>query len=260
MTDSTREVKLANAFVKLADTLVADFDLVDLLQTLVETCIDVLDTQAAGLLLKDESGELQVVVSSSEEAAFVEVVQLGASAGPCWECAETGKPVTIADISAETDRWPKFCEAAMGRGFRSVHATPMRLRDDVLGTMNLFDTSVGALNDQDISTAQALSDVATIGILSERSVRHRDTVASQLKGALDSRIVIEQAKGVLAQSLGLSMDDAFTSLRSYARSNNLNLRGVAAALVERRLDPARIVASSAGRRPSSAPSSGPTGR
>ncbi|MBW4043110.1 MAG: GAF and ANTAR domain-containing protein [Acidobacteria bacterium] len=252
MTDQNREAKLSRAFVTLADTLVADFDLIDLLQTLVDTCTEVLDTEAAGLLLKTSTDELQVVVSTTEDAEFVELVQLGAHSGPCVECVTTGKPVTVADIDATGDRWPDFREAALQRGFRSLQATPLRLRGDIIGTMNLLDTRVGALNEQDVAVAQALSDVATIGILAERAAREHELLSSQLQGALDSRIVIEQAKGALAQSTGLSMDGAFTSIRSYARSNNMTLRAVAAAVVERRLDVSRVVAASTMRKEGSA--------
>jgi GAF domain-containing protein len=244
MTEPTREGKLSAAFVKLADTLVADFDIVDLLQTLVETCTDILDAQAAGLLLRNSTGQLEVVVSTTEDANFVEVVQLGAAAGPCWECATTGEPVTVADVGALGDRWPAFQQAALQRGFLSAHATPLRLRETVIGTMNLFGTKKGALSDEDIAAAQALSDVATIGVLAQRATAEREAVGVQLQRALDSRVVIEQAKGVLAQSTGVSMDTAFTALRQFARSNNLNLHAVAAALVERRLAPALLIPTS----------------
>jgi GAF domain-containing protein len=241
MTEPTREGKLSAAFVKLADSLVADFDIVDLLQTLIETCTDILDAQAAGLLLRNAAGQLEVVVSTTEEANFVEVVELGAAAGPCWECANTGEPIMVADIGALGNRWPDFRRAALARGFLSAHATPLRLRDVVIGTMNLFGTKKGAMSDEDIAAAQALSDVATIGILSQRATVEREAITTQLQRALDSRVVIEQAKGVLAQSTGVSMDVAFTALRAYARSNNLNLHAVAVALVERRLLPALLL-------------------
>lgn len=244
MTAPTRESKLSRAFVTLADTLVADFDLVDLLQTLVDTCLDVLDVEAAGLLLRTPGSELRVVVSTTEDAEFVEFVQLSAASGPCMECVATGRAVAVEDIETKADRWPEFREAALARGFRSLQATPLRLRDDVIGTMNLLDSHPGALNEQDVAVAQALSDVATIGILAERGAREQGVVTAQLRGALDSRIVIEQAKGILAHSRGLSMNDAFTALRSFARSNNLSIRDVAAGLVERRLEPGRVVAAS----------------
>lgn len=254
MTQETREAKLSAAFVAIADTLVADFDLVDMLQNLIEICTDILDVEAAGLLLRAGAGDLQVVASTTEDARFIEFAQLGAAAGPCWECANTGVPVTIPDIAAGGDQWPAFRDAALERGFRSVHATPLRLRNDVIGTMNLFGAKAGALNTEDIAVAQALSDVAAISILSQRAAQERDTVTTQLQGALETRVVIEQAKGILAQSLGISVDAAFASLRAFARDHNLNLRSVAAALVDRRLEPSRVVTSNALRgRPASPP-------
>ena len=236
MTTETRETKLSTAFVRLADTLVADFDVVDLLHWLVEECTDILDTQAGGLMLVDAAGALQLVASTSEEAELVEVFQLAAGDGPCLECFRSGAPVTVGDIQADGARWPNFQVEALRHGFRSVHATPLRLRGQTIGTMNLFSHHVGALNPQDIAVAQALADVATIGILQERSIRSANLLSEQLQHALDSRILIEQAKGVIAASTNLNMNEAFSALRSYARSRNRTLRDVADDVTSRRLD------------------------
>jgi GAF domain-containing protein len=236
MTTETRETKLSTAFVKLADTLVTDFDVVDLLHWLVEECTDILDTQAGGLMLVDSAGSLQLVASTSEEAELVEVFQLAAGDGPCLECFRTGSPVTVGDIQAEGARWPAFKVEALRLGFRSVHATPLRLRGQTIGTMNLFSHHVGALNPQDIAVAQALADVATIGILQERSIRSANLLSEQLQHALDSRILIEQAKGVIAASTDLNMSEAFAALRAYARSRNRTLRDVAEDVIGRRID------------------------
>lgn len=234
---SSREAKLSAAFVTLADTLTSRFDLVDLLHTLVDTCTSLLNVAAGGLILADaRSGELHVMASSSEDADLLEVVQLGAADGPCLECFRTGKALTIGDLEQTDGRWPAFTAAALDRGFRSMHATPMRLRDRVIGTMNLFGREVGELNTRDIALGQALTDVATIGILQERLLRESKVVGDQLQHALESRIVIEQAKGVLAQSAALSMDDSFRSMRSYARSQGLPLQAVAAQVVARTID------------------------
>ena len=241
MVEQTREEKLSRAFVTLADTLVADFDLVDLLQTLVDTCVDVLDATAAGLLLRTPSGALRVVVSTTEDAEFVELVQVGADTGPCLVCVSTGEPVVVADIETTGDQWPDFREAALQRGFHSLQATPMRLRGEVIGAMNLLGTKVGALNPQDVAAAQALSDVATIGILAERAAKQGDLLATQLQHALDSRIVIEQAKGIVAQTTGLNMEGAFDAIRGYSRRNNASLRSVATAIVDRSLDVVRVI-------------------
>jgi GAF domain-containing protein len=235
MTEQTRETKLSAAFVKLADTLVADFDVVDLLHWLVEECTQILDTQAGGLMLIDPAGQLQLVASTSEDAELVEILQLAAGEGPCLDCFRTGKPVTVGDLSI-ANKWPEFSQGAMSNGFHSVHATPLRLRGDVIGTMNLFSVHVGELGPEDIAVAQALADVATIGILQERTIRNSNLISEQLQFALDSRILIEQAKGVLAATLGLSMEDAFTAIRSYARNHNQTLRSVADDVITRKVN------------------------
>ncbi len=236
MTTSTREAKLSAAFVKLADTLVADFDVVDLLHWLVQECTQILDTQAGGLMLVDPAGQLQLVASTSEEATLVEVMQLAAGGGPCLDCFRTGTAVTVGDIEVERESWPRFAAEALKLGFRSMHATPLRLRGQTIGTMNLFSPELGAMGPEDVVVAQALADVATIGILQERSIRSAQLLSEQLQYALDSRILIEQAKGVVAATAGTTMDVAFATLRSYARSHNLPLRAVAEDVIARRLN------------------------
>ena len=233
MASETRERRLTSAFVTLADTLVAGYDVVDLLQTLVDTCAELLDASAAGLMLADSSGELAVVASTSEKSLLVEMMQLSSGSGPCVECFTTGAPVTVSDVAELGDRWPGFREAALGQGFRSVHGVPLRLRGNVIGTLNLFRTSTGALTDEDLSVAQGLADVATIGILQERAIREADIAKNQLQHALDSRVLIEQAKGVIAYMHDVDMDEAFQTLRRYSRSNNQNLRDVAELVVNR---------------------------
>jgi GAF domain-containing protein len=239
MGETSREQRINAAFVAVADTLIADYDLIDLLHTLVDVCADVLDVEAAGLVLADDDGELQVLASTSEQADLVEVMQLAAGAGPCVDCFRTGVVVDIADIAESGDQWPEFQAAALGQGFRAVHATPMRLRGQVLGAMNLFSTTPGNLNAADSGVAQALADVATIGILQERSIRETGLVAEQLQWALESRVIIEQAKGVLAALDGIGVDEAFTRLREHARNNNLTLRAVAEGVTARTLDVSR---------------------
>lgn len=227
MDGTSREEKLNAAFVELADTLIADFDVVDLLHTLMEECIEILGTQAGGLMLADSRGVLELIASTSERAEFVEIMQVNAGAGPCFDCFATGVVVTVADIAESAAQWPDFQAAALGRGFHSVHAVPMRLRGQIIGTMNLFGTSIGELASRDIAVVQALADVATIGILQERLISEASLVTEQLQRALNSRILIEQAKGVLAQAGTMEMSEAFAVLREYARNNNLRLRTVA---------------------------------
>ncbi|MCU1551654.1 MAG: hypothetical protein JWR36_2214 [Glaciihabitans sp.] len=241
MSEQSRESRLNAAFVTLADTLTEDYDVVDLLHTLVEECTAIFGTEAGGLMLVDPEGRLQLVASTSEQVELVEIMQLNAGSGPCVDCYETGQRVAVADIEASGDRWPAFREEALRQGFRSIHATPMKLRGRIIGTLNLLGTSVGFLSDIDADAAQALSDVATIGILQERVIRESGIVADQLHRALDSRILIEQAKGVLSETASMTMDEAFAAMRTYARSHNYRLRAVAQQIVDRSLDLAQGV-------------------
>jgi GAF domain-containing protein len=235
MTEQTREARLNSAFVKLADTLTDEYDVVDLLHTLVIECTAILDTQAGGIMLADTNGELQLIASTSEKADLVEMMQLNAGQGPCVDCFATGEPVAVPDIDS-AHQWPAFRQEALKQGFRSLYATPMRLRGEIIGTLNLMSTRVGNLNLLDAQAAQALTDVATIGILQQRLIHERGIVAEQLQRALDSRILIEQAKGVLSQMSNISVDDAFDAMRAYARTNNLRLREVADRIVNRTID------------------------
>lgn len=231
----TREARLVDTFVTLADTLVAGYDVVDLLQTLVEACADLLEASAAGLMLADANGELAVVASTSERSRLVEMMQLRHGLGPCVEAFTTGAVVQIEDIENLGELWPDFTREALSQGFRAVHAVPMRLRGNIIGTLNLFSVKPGLLSRLDANAAQGLADVATIGILHERALRENELTRVQLQNALDSRVIIEQAKGVVAQTQSLDMDQAFRAIRSYARSNNLPLREVAEAIVKRTL-------------------------
>ena len=236
MVEETREQKLNGAFVRVADTLTADFDVIDLLHTLLQECTRVLDVQAGGLMLADGSGDLQLMASTSESADFVEMMQLNAGSGPCVDCFVQGTAISVDDIELSGARWPEFRSAARQRGFVAVYAVPMRLRGRVLGTMNLFGTSAGALGAEDAAVAQALADVATIGILQERSIRETIIVADQLQRSLSSRILVEQAKGALSATGGVDVEQAFVLMREYARANDLTLRAVAEGVTERTLD------------------------
>jgi transcriptional regulator with GAF, ATPase, and Fis domain len=236
MTDLTREDRLLSTFASLADTLVDDYDVVDLLQRLVDTCRDLLDTTAAAILLADATGELDVVASTSEASRLVELIQLSAEAGPCVESFKTGKVVSLPDVRESPEEWSRFREAALAQGFASVHAVPLRLRETTIGTLNLLRDAVGELESQDQTAARAFADVATIGILHERSLRETALLAEQLQGALNSRVVIEQAKGVVAYRRGVPIEEAFELIRRYARSHQLGISQVAARIVDRSLE------------------------
>lgn len=232
----SREQQLAGVFVELADTLVADFDVIDFLHLLTERSVELLQADAAGLILVDSQDQLHVLASTTDQARVLELFELQASEGPCLDCYVTGQPVVNIDLAEVEARWPRFQAATTAAGFRSVHALPLRLRGQVLGAMNLFCQNESSLSDDDLAVGQALSDVATIGLLQERTVRHGEIVAEQLQGALNSRILIEQAKGVLAERAGIGVDAAFAVLRAYARQNGRKLSAVAAAVIDGSLD------------------------
>src|SRR6201985_290543 len=212
-----REQQLTETFVELADTLVADFDVVDFLHGLADRCVQLLGVDAAGLMLADQRGSLRVVASSTEQARLVALFQVQHDQGPCLECFQSGSPVYAADLASAAQRWPMLAPAVAGAGFAATQALPMRLRDDVIGAMNLFMRTPRRLDEAGLRVGRALADVATIGLLQERNLRHQEVLAEQLRGALNSRVTIEQAKGVLAERLGLDMEGAFNLLRGQAR-------------------------------------------
>ena len=226
--------RLIETFVELADTLVEDFDTIAFLQVLVDRCVELLEVDAAGLLLADLHGRLRLIAPSSEQARLLELLQLQNDEGPCLDAFRTGTRVSHPRLSTAGAAWPTFAAAAGKAGFAAVDAMPMKLRRDVIGALTLFRTHSGALPAAGLRTAQALVDIATIGLLQERSIRHRDVVAEQLQLALTSRVLIEQAKGVLSVRLGVDMDGAFTALRGYARSHNLKLGELARTVLDDR--------------------------
>ncbi|WP_106815029.1 GAF and ANTAR domain-containing protein [Microbacterium timonense] len=234
MNETSFDSRLLNTLTILADTLVDDYDVVELLQTLVDACRDILDITAAGILLADEAGELELVASTSEASRLVEVMQLAAQAGPCIECFRTGAPVTVPSLLSSSE-WGAFREEALAQGFSSIHALPLRLRERTIGTLNLMDAREGPLPERSVVAARAFADVATIGILHERSLRESEVLAQQLQLALGSRVVIEQAKGVVSFTADIPIEDAFDLIRSYARRHQLPLSQVAASIVRREL-------------------------
>jgi transcriptional regulator with GAF, ATPase, and Fis domain len=224
---------VTEVFVELADTLVDDFDVVDFLHELTIRCAQLLEVAAAGVLLTDQrGGALRVVAASTEQTRLLELLQSQTDQGPCPECFHTGRPVAVADLATATERWPRFVAEARQVGFASVHAVPMRLRTEIIGALNLFHTEPGTLREDTLRLAQALADIATIGLLQARAIRHREILAEQLQTALNSRIVIEQAKGVVAERRRLDMDQSFTLLRGTARASNRRLSDLAQAVVD----------------------------
>ncbi len=227
-----REALLARTFVELADTLVADFDVVELLTLVADRCVAVLDVGAAGLMLVAPEGDLRVMASSSEAMRMLELFELQSQEGPCLDCYRSGQPVVNQDLATVNGRWPLFAAEALAAGFRSVHALPMRLRGAVIGALNLFHVAPGEMQQADVDAAQALADIATIAILEHRAALEAQLVNNQLQNALNSRVVIEQAKGMVAERQGLNMEQAFSILRNHARNNNLRMADVARDVID----------------------------
>ncbi|WP_231104762.1 GAF and ANTAR domain-containing protein [Haloechinothrix halophila] len=228
---AVREQRLVSAFVEMADTLVDDYDIVDVLYRLADHCVTLLGAAAAGLLLADQRGSIQVVATSSERARLLELFQLQADEGPCLDAYRTGEVIEVVDLSAAKWRWPVFAPEALAEGFRSIQAVPMRLRGQIIGALNLFGRETGPLSGQDLEVARALADTATIGILQERAIRRGEVLTEQMQGALTSRVIIEQAKGLLSQAATISTEEAFEKLRNYSRNNNVKLSHVAEQLM-----------------------------
>ncbi len=237
---TAREDEIVAAFVSMAGSLVEGGDITKLLDRLAADCARLLDVTAVGLLLADRRGALHVVATSSERVADLEAFQAQRGQGPCHDCYLDNRPVHVPDLAAAAQRWPGFAALAATAGVASVHAVPMRLRNNVLGALNLFGATRGTLNEADLRLAQALADVATIVLIQDRAAADKEAVNVQLQNALDSRVVLEQAKGVLAHSGDLDMSAAYAALRQYARDHNIKLAQLAVAVVSRAL-PAGIV-------------------
>ena len=244
MIGMARERRLAEIFVEVADSLVEDFDVIDLLHRLSARCVELLDVSAAGILLADANGELQIIAASDEHTRLLELFALQHDQGPCVECYRTGTARTNIDLTRPqtTANWPNFAPQACETGYAITHAIPLRLRSRVVGALNLFQTTPHHLGDDDIALAQALADVATIAILQQRTLEQSHVENSQLEAALISRVLVEQVKGVLAERWDTSVDDAFETFRSYARARHLRLSDLAVQIIAGDFDTSTIPA------------------
>jgi hypothetical protein len=230
VTEVPRETRVLAAVVALVDSLLDDFDVVELLTELTERCAQLLDVAAAGLLLADPRRHLHLMAATSERSRELELFQLQADQGPCLDCYASGQPISVADLGAEQTRWPRFVAAATEAGFVSVHAVPMRADGIVLGALGLFGVAAGGLNNADQMVAQTLAHIASVAILQEHAPTP-DFVLPQLRTALASRVVVEQAKGFLREKLQISVEDAFALLRQHARTHDEHLTMVSRRLV-----------------------------
>ena len=231
---STREDLIADAFVELADSLVTGFEVTDFLDRLVQRAVTLLDADAAGIMLADGRGQLQVLASSSHDVRLLELFELQGDSGPCLDSFRTGEAVTPPDLAAMRASWPAFAAQAEAVGYSSAQAVPMRLRADVIGAMNVFRHTEGALVGSQLKLARALADVASVALIAERTITARELLADQLQGALNSRVLMEQAKGMLAERTGVTVDRAFVQMRDHARRSGRPLREVAADVVSGR--------------------------
>lgn len=228
---------LVRSLVELADELVDDFDLVDLLSLLAERCVSALDVTAAGVMLAAPSGALELIASSSDTMQALELFQLQSNEGPCVEAYRSGRPAVNVDLAVAGGRWPSFATRAVSAGFRSAHSIAMRLRGRTLGALNMLRAEVGPLDEIDVAAAQALADIATIAIVQHQIVVDAQTLTNQLNAALNSRVVIEQAKGRISQATDSDMDQAFQRLRNHARNHNLRLSHLAEQIAEGSTEP-----------------------
>ena len=242
----SRESLISDTFVQLADTLVADFDIIDLLSMLVDRCVELIEADAAGILLADANGNLRVMAASSEQARLLELFQLQNEQGPCVESFTSGQPVNCTELRDNGQRWPRFTPYAVDAGFECVYALPLRLRDTVIGALNLFKERAGPIAAADITLAQAFADVASVAILQDQAARESRVRDLHLPNALYSRVVIEQAKGMLSEGGQIEMGDSFNLLRTYARTNHLQLTRVAEEVVAGTLNFSTLAATATG--------------
>jgi transcriptional regulator with GAF, ATPase, and Fis domain len=223
--------RLAKVFVEVADTLVTEFDLIEFMQMLADRVAGLIDPSTVGLLLADPSGELRLTAASHEATRFLELFQVEQQEGPCVDAFRAAQPVINIDLQAAGSRWPHFASRATTLGLSSVHAFPLRLRDEVIGALGVFGTAPGDLDDNEAQIVQALGDVAAIALLQERTIRGGEVLVEQLQGALNTRIIIEQAKGATAQAHNVSVDVAFEMIRAHARRTQQRLSDVARLVV-----------------------------
>jgi transcriptional regulator with GAF, ATPase, and Fis domain len=240
--EQVRERRIVETFVELADTLVEDFDVVEFLSTLTEHVVALDVASEVGILLVDEVGDLQFVAASDERTQVLELFQVQNEEGPCQDCYATGLPVAVPDLAMEVARWPRFVPKALASGFRSVQAVPLRSHGTVLGAMNLFLAQPDGISTDELFVVQAMAHVATIGLLQQRELQRANSVASQLQHALQSRISIEQAKGIVSEQAHITTTAAFELLRGYSRDRNRKLTTVAADVVAGTFDAARLAA------------------
>jgi GAF domain-containing protein len=241
-----RSIRIVRSFAKLAGALVGDFDVVEMLDRLARSCVDLLDVDAAGILLLNQDQTLEVAASSNGAARYMEIFQVQSRSGPCVDVVRTGRPIVVTDRGELERRWPVFGRAVARFGYSAVHAVPMRVDDETIGALNLFSTTPPGLDELDTEVTQALADAATIGIMQQRSITRATLLAEQLQLALTTRTSVEQAKGIVAEYGGVDVETAFEAIRTFARSHRSNISSVAKQLIARTIDPRSVISPKAG--------------
>jgi GAF domain-containing protein len=237
---STADGAFADVVGSVAEALLSDeLDLIDVLDQLLMACLSILGVDAAAVLIDDQNGHLIPVASSSEEARLLELFQVHMNQGPCLDAIRGGTTVFSHDLQDERERWPAFCDAALEIGYHSVVAVPMRLNGTTIGGLNIFSNQAGQQSDERRRLGTALGHLAALAISHQQSARRSAALAEQLQHALSSRVVIEQAKGVLAERLDLTMEAAFDRIRRYARDHNQKLGEVCAGVISGEITPTR---------------------
>jgi len=240
---------VAATFLQLVDTTGDDFDPLEVLTMLSRRCVDLFDASSSGILLADTHDGVQAIAASSEQATLLELFQIDNQEGPGLDAFRSGDAICHGDLSAVSP-WPQFARAAADVGIVAVHAFPMQAHDTVVGSLNLFMSKPGTLSDADVTLAQAFANAAAIGLLQNKTVSDLHQLTAQLERALSSRVIIEQAKGTIAERAGVGMDEAFEQLRSYARTHKMKLTNVALAVVAHTLTDSEIENLSVGAAPS----------
>ncbi len=233
----TREADVVHSLVEMADTLVDDYDVIDMLTGLATRCVSLFGVAAAGVMLASPGGSLGLVASSCETMRLLELFELQSAEGPCMDAFRTGEPVLEVNLLPGADPWPSFSGAASEAGYSSALALPLRLRDVTLGALNLLRATSEPMVEADIVVARAFADLAALSISQHRASTEAQRLNEQLTAALTSRVVIEQAKGVISERAGVDLAEAFSRLRAYARRGNYRLTEIARAAVDGSLDP-----------------------
>ncbi|WAU85992.1 GAF and ANTAR domain-containing protein [Streptomyces sp. Qhu-G9] len=237
-----RERQLAKAFVDLADTYASEFDPLHLFNRLVHTCVELLEVDAAAVMIADARGSLKTMAATNEEAAFVELLQTQTGSGPCMDCYRTGEAHSVPDITAERERWPKLVTAMTDAGYRSLQTVPVRLHERPLGGLTLLNTRAGAMPNDDAHLAQALADSAALALMHWSTEPTRsDDVITRVQSAIAVKAILEIAKGMIAEYTGGTIAEAGQLLADYARRHRVSLAETVHALVSRTMDPTVIL-------------------